>query len=77
MSVWEAAAVGDPKKLIEGFPDCFVAAFTVGQAKALGLQVEKIPGESGHGHCHVVGKKTQSVQSNLAKSSIWALGPKS
>jgi hypothetical protein len=72
MSCWEASVVTDPKKLIEGYPGWSVASFTVGQASALGLQVKRTP-EHGNGHCDVLGTKTRSIQSSLAKVATWAI----
>lgn len=76
MSCWEASVVSDPQKLIEDYPGWFVASFTVGQASALGLQVKRTP-ELGEGHCDIVGPKTGSIRSSLAKAATWAIAPSS
>jgi hypothetical protein len=74
MSAWEAPVVSDPSKLIEGFPDWFVASFTAAQAESLGLEVKRTY-QHGVGHCDVIGQKTKSIRSELAKSANWVIGP--
>lgn len=74
MSAWEASVVRDPRRLIEGFPGWSVASFTVAQASLLGLEVKRTP-QHGEGHCDIVGRKTGSIQSSLAKSASWAIAP--
>jgi hypothetical protein len=76
MSAWEASVVTDPNKLLEGCPGWFVAAFTVGHASALGLQVNQTS-EHGPGHCDVVGSKSASIRSSLAKAAMWVIAPPS
>lgn len=74
MSAWEASVIGDANKLIGDFPGWFVASFTVAKAISLGLEVKRTP-KHGQGHCDIVGRKSKSIQSALAKSAIWVIGP--
>lgn len=54
--------------LLAGHPKFGVASFTVGEARALGWGVIRVPDVNLPGHAHVTGKKTGSKKSKLART---------
>lgn len=63
--------------VLEGFEDYALAGVTAGFARELGQAIVRAPEPEEKAHCHMIGRKTQSVKKKLAKeaSSAWVVQP--
>lgn len=76
MSVFIASECGDPQRLLAQYPGFGVVSFTAGKAREYGLDVVRKPLEGQPpGHAEVIGRKTKSIRSKLAKTCPWVVGP--
>lgn len=72
MSVYRACLTGDPGNLLRDVPPGFgVVALNARQIRDLGLTLLPKPKPNEPGHAEVIGKKTDSIKSKLAKASEW------
>ena len=69
----EHAAGHTAGDILRNHPDFGLVAVTAGVMRACGLTIVRNPTQENPGHAHVVGKKTGSVRSKIAKSAQWVV----
>jgi hypothetical protein len=74
MSVFDPETCTGLSQILDGHENFLVAAISVAQIRAEGLEVVRTA-TGGPGHCEVVGKKTGGIKGRLAKASVWVVGP--
>lgn len=65
-----------PTDILTGYEGWGLAAVTVAVVRSCGLRIVRAPEPDRPGHAHVIGKKTGSIRSKLAKSAEWIVEPR-
>ena len=74
MSVYDSELCGGQEAVMQNHDGFLLCSFTAGEARKLKMVIVRTK-TGGIGHCEVVGKKTHSVKSGLAKGAWWVIGP--
>jgi len=75
MSACLAGASTSPERFLSGHKDYAIASFTMAAAREKGLGVVLNPLDDNPDHLLIIGKKTGSTRSALAKQSSWVVPP--
>lgn len=65
----------DPQSAIEHYSGYYLAVITVGDARGLGLTIQRDPTPEDDAHCLVLGKKKGRADSALARAAKWVIPP--
>jgi hypothetical protein len=71
MSVDIAAIAGDPARSLRGYPEYGLVSLQVQDLTALGLAVVAAPLADNPAHAHVVGAKSKSAKTAMARKCVW------
>lgn len=77
MSVILASETAGPESVLEGHEGFALAGLTVREVRSCGLGVIRDPLPKEPAHALVVGRKTKSVRSRLARAASWVVSPPS
>jgi len=75
MSAYLATECGEPASALEGHEGFGLVAFTVSQARDLGMKIVRDERPGPRGHVLIVGKKTDRVRKGLKRCCDWVERP--
>jgi len=71
MSVYIASEALSSQAIMQGVKEHFLASLSVGFIRQFGLGITRDPSSGGPGHAILLGKKTGSIQNQMAKTATW------
>lgn len=77
MSVVIVGEATTPENVLAGHPGFALAAIPVSEVRACGLGVVRDPLPSEPAHALMIGRKTKSIRSRLARAATWVVPPRS
>jgi len=71
ISVYIASEAISASLVMQGGKERYLVSLTIDFVRKLGLDVVRDPSSGGPGHALILGRKTNGIQSNLAKTAVW------
>lgn len=71
MSVYIASQARSSRLVMQNVKERFLVSLNAGFVRQLGLGIIRDSSSGGPGHALLIGKKTRSIQNQMAKTAVW------